>query len=106
MVETGAGPKKRFRQVEQIHIVDTHYQARGYFGMLCIGNVGNNVLPNPLAVSYLQNISGGTHKVKHFYDRVHSYMIVRSIEGSIKIYILRNLGFIEGYINGLPLGVS
>ena len=57
MVETGAGPKIVFRRIEQIQIADIHYQAHGCFGFLGIGNVGNQVLPNPLQVSTLLKLS-------------------------------------------------
>ena len=57
MVETGAGPKIVFRQVEQIQIVYIHYQAHGWFGFIGIGDVGNQVLPNPLQVSALLNLA-------------------------------------------------
>ena len=51
MVGTAAGSKNIFRQVEQIHISDIHHQVHVYFGLLGIGNVGNNVLPNYLEVT-------------------------------------------------------
>ena len=54
MLETDAGANNIFRQVEQIQIADMHHQAHGYFGLLGIGNVGNNALPNPLVVSALK----------------------------------------------------
>ena len=57
MLDTGAGAKKIFRKVEQIDIADIHHQAHGYFGLLVIGNVGNQVLPNPLVIPDLQKIS-------------------------------------------------
>ena len=57
MVETCAGPTIIFRRVEQIHIVDIHYQAHGSFGFLGIGNLGNQVLPNPLQVLALLNLA-------------------------------------------------
>ena len=57
MVETSAGPNIVFRQVQQIQIADMHYQAHGYFGFIGIGNVGNQVFPKPLQVSYLLNIA-------------------------------------------------
>ena len=53
MVETGAGPNNIFSQVEKINILDIYNKAHGYFGLQGIGNVGNNVLPNPLVVSDL-----------------------------------------------------
>ena len=50
MVDTGAGASKIFWQVDQIHIEDMKHQSQGYFGMLGIGNVRNNFLPNHLVV--------------------------------------------------------
>ena len=58
-----------------------NHQSHGYFGLLVIGNVGNQVLPNPLEVSDLQNLSGSIQEGKKFYDRVHSDMIAKLIEG-------------------------
>ena len=55
MVETGAGAKNIFRQVEQIQISYMHTQAFGYFGLQVIVNV-NQVLPEPLEVSSLHNL--------------------------------------------------
>ena len=59
MVEDSVGLKDIFRIVDQIQILDIHYKAHGYFGLIGIGNVGNNPLPNHLAVSYITNLSGG-----------------------------------------------
>ena len=73
-----------------MNITDTPYQDRGYFGLLGIGNVGNNVIPNPLVVSYLQNLAGDPQQVQNIYYRVRSNMISKAIEGSItKIYYKR-----------------
>ena len=88
MVETGAGKNNIFRQVEKIQISDMHHQTHGYFGLLCIVNIGNIVLPNPLVVSDLQNLDNNAQEVQNFYDRVRSYMIANSIEVSItKTYL-------------------
>ena len=57
MVETGTGPSIIFRRVEQIQIVDIHYQAHGSFGFLGIGNVVSYLLPKPLQVSTLLNLA-------------------------------------------------
>ena len=51
MVDTGAGVNNIFRWVEKIHIADIHHQAHAYFGLIGIGNVGNQVLTNPLVIS-------------------------------------------------------
>ena len=48
--------------------------------MLCIGNVGNTVLPKPLLVSYLQNLVGDPQQVHNFNDRVRSDMRAKAIE--------------------------
>ena len=52
-------------------------------------------------VSDLQNLANNAQEVQNFYDRVHSDIIANSIDGSIT-----KLGFIEGYMNGLMMGVS
>ena len=88
MVETGEGPNKLFRQVEQIHIADIHYQDHEYFVLVVVGNVGNNVLPDPLVVSDLQNLAGDPQQIKQSYDRVCPDIIPKTIYDSItKIYI-------------------
>ena len=79
MVGTAAGPKNISRRVDNIQIADIHYQYNGYFVLLGIGNSGNNFLPNPLVVSYLKNLAVDIQQVHHFYDRVSSYMISKSI---------------------------
>ena len=57
MVDTGAGSKNIFWEVDQIQIADIYHQAHGYFGLICIRNVVNKVLTNPLVVSALQNLA-------------------------------------------------
>ena len=81
MVDTGTGANNIFRQVENIQISYIHYQAHGYFGLLSIGNIGNQVLPKPLVVSALQNLANNEQEVQKFYDRVQSDMIAKAIEG-------------------------
>ena len=75
MVDTGAGANNIFWQVENIHISDMHHQSHGYFGLPGIENVGNQVLPKPLVVSYLPSLSKNAQEVQNFYDRLRSYMI-------------------------------
>ena len=60
-----------------------HHQENGYFGLIVIGNFGNQVLQNPLIVSDLKNLEKNVKEVQHFYDRLHSDMTAKSIEGSI-----------------------
>ena len=79
MVDTGAGAKEIFRKVEQIHIVDMHHQEHGYFVLLGIINVGNQVLTNPLVVSAQQNLSNHAQEVQNIYDRTRSEMIANTI---------------------------
>ena len=64
MVETGSGPKNIFSQVDQIQIADLHYQDHGYLGLIGIENVVNNILPNPLVESDIQNLYVNPQKVK------------------------------------------
>ena len=45
MVEDSVGLKDIFRIVDQIQILDIHYKAHGYFGLIGIGNVGHHPLP-------------------------------------------------------------
>ena len=59
------------------------HQAHGYFGLLGIGNVENNVLANPLVVSALQKLAGSSQEVPNFCRRLRSDIIVREIEGLI-----------------------
>ena len=54
MVETVVGSNTIFRQINKIQISDIHYQAHKSFGLMVIGNVGNNLLPNPLVVELFQ----------------------------------------------------
>ena len=83
MVETGAGPNNIFRQLKKIQISDIHYQAHEFFGLIGIGNVGNNVLPKLLVVSALQSLDGSANQLHNLYKRVRSDMISKSVEGSI-----------------------
>ena len=69
MVENVACAKEIFRQVEHTQIADMHHQAHGYFGILRIGNVGNQVLPSPLLVSAIIGLYN-EHKLKIFFERV------------------------------------
>ena len=55
VVDTSAGLNNISRQVEQIQILDMHHQSHVNFGLLGIGNVGNQFLPNTLVISALQN---------------------------------------------------
>ena len=95
-----------FLQVEQIQISDMHHQAHGYFLLLCIVNVVNKVIPDPLLVSSLQKLSKNEQEVQYFYDRVRSDMILIKLIFQLQIPLLINSGLIEGNINGLTLGVS
>ena len=70
VVDTGTCDNNIFWQVEQIHNVDMHHQAHGYFDLLGIGNVGNQVLPNPVVVSDLQKLSKYSQEVQTLYDKV------------------------------------
>ena len=65
MVDTSAGVKTKLAG-----IADSdrryHHQAYKYFVLLGIGNVGNKVLPNPLVLSALQNLSSTPQEVQNF----------------------------------------
>ena len=41
-----------------------HNHAHGYFGLAGIGNVVNQVLPNPLVVTSIQNLENNAQEVK------------------------------------------
>ena len=84
-----------FRQGEQIQISDIHHQAHGYFGLLGIGNVVN-ILPDPLVVSSLRNLSNNTQEVQNLYTRVSSDMISKSIEVSITKTYLKKIRLHRG----------
>ena len=60
-----------------------HHQQHGYFGLLDIENVENEVLPNSLIVSALTNLAGSSQEVNKLYYRMSSDMIAKSIEGLI-----------------------
>ena len=60
-----------------------HHQSHVYFGPIVIGNVGNQVLINPLVISALQTSCKNAQEVNNLYVRVRSDMIENSIEGSI-----------------------
>ena len=82
MEHTGAGDKKIFLKVDQIHIADMNIQAHDCFGL--IGNRNfNTPLKKPLVVKDLQNLAINTKEVKNFFYRVQSYMITKAIEGLI-----------------------
>ena len=57
MVYTGTVEMNIFWQVYHIQIVYIHHQEHGYLGLLGIGNVSNQVLPNALVVSAIQTLS-------------------------------------------------
>ena len=57
MVDTGVGEKNIFRQAEQFQISDMHHKLHGCFVLLGIENLVDQVLPNPLVVPDLQNLS-------------------------------------------------
>ena len=60
-----------------------HLQYQGYLGLQGIGNL-NQVLPEPLQVSALQNlVVGDAHEIVNFHDRVCSDMIYKEIDSSI-----------------------
>ena len=80
MVQTGAGGKTIFCQVEQIQIEDIQVQAFLYFGLLGIGNV-NSALTNPLVLSALKNLANNQQKIQNFHDRVRSDIIDKTIDG-------------------------
>ena len=73
MLENDVGENNIFRQVEQIQIADMYHQAHGYFRLLGIGNVGNNVLPNPLVVSALKKLAGSAQQVNYFWQGAVRY---------------------------------
>ena len=75
MVDTGEGANNIFRQVYRIQITDMHHQVHGYFVLIVIGNLGNQVLTKPLVVSALQNLVKNAQEVKKFYYKVRSDMI-------------------------------
>ena len=58
-----------------------HHQAHVYFGLIGIGNVGNQVLTKPLVISALQTSSKNAQKVNNLYVWVRSDMIENPIEG-------------------------
>ena len=58
MVQNSEGAKNIFRLVEHIHIAEIQNQARGYFGLLGVGNIIAPV-PSSLTVSPLTHLSDG-----------------------------------------------
>ena len=77
VVDIGTCARNIFRQVYQIHIADMYHQAHGSFGLIGIGNVGNQVLTKPLVVSGLQNLANNAQDFK------------KSITGCAQILYLR-----------------
>ena len=69
MVDNCVGAKNILWQVDNIKISDIHHQSHGYFGLLVIWNVVNQVLPNPLVVSALQNLANNAQEVHKFLTR-------------------------------------
>ena len=80
MIITGASAKNIFSVLDQIQLVDIHYQSFEYFGLHGIGNI-NVALTNPLVVSDLLNLATSNQGVKHYFDRVRSDVISKAIEG-------------------------
>ena len=98
MVETGTGSNNIFRHVEKIHISDMHHQAHGYFGLIGIGNVVNQVLPKPLVLSDLQKFDASSQEVQKFYDKLRLDIIANAMEGSItKTYLQKIRLYREEY---------
>ena len=96
MVDIGTCARNIFRQVYQIHIADMYHQAHGSFGLIGIGNVGNQVLTKPLVVSGLQNLANNAQELRNFYYTVRSDMISKAIEVSIKKNYLKKLRLNQG----------
>ena len=67
-----------------------HVKLFGYFGLQGIGNV-DQFLTNPLLVQALQNIANYAQEKQNFYDKIHSDMIYKAIEGSIRKNSLKKL---------------
>ena len=79
MVSTSKSVKNFFRVVQPILLEDIQNQAHGSFLLQEIGNV-IQVLRNPLTSSALLNLAGGNViEIQIFHDKVHSYMIYKSI---------------------------
>ena len=57
IVDTGADANNIFREVDMIQIAYINHKSHVYFGLLGIGNVGDQVLPKNLSVSDLQNLA-------------------------------------------------
>ena len=106
MVETGADANIIFRKVEKINISDMHHKAHGYFELLSIGNVGNDVLPNNLLVSSLKNLSGYVQQAKISMTECSQILYPSKLRVQLQRNLLINLGFIGGNMNGLTLGLS
>ena len=96
MLETASGTNNIFRQIEHIQISDIHYQAHGYFGLTGNGNVGNDVLTNPLIVLYLLNLATSAQELQNLYDRVLSDMIAKEIEGPITKEFIKKIRLHRG----------
>ena len=96
MLDTVAGANTIFRRVDHINIADINHQAHWYFVLLGILNVGNQVLPNPLIVSSLQNLDKNAQEVQHFYGRLCSDMIAKEIVGSSTNTSLKKLRIRQG----------
>ena len=56
-----------------------------------------------MTISFLTNLSHGTQtkatEIPNFFDRLRSYIKAKAIERSITKNMMRNLGFIVGYMN-------
>ena len=83
LVDTGSGKNKIFWRVYHIQIAYMHHETHGYFRLIGIGNLGNQILPNPFGVLALQNLDNYPQEVQNFYDRVRSDTTANEIEGSI-----------------------
>ena len=69
-------------------------------------NVGNNILSKLLVVSALLKLSNTPQEVKKYMTGCAQILLPRQLRVQLQIHILRNLGFIEGNMNRLTLGVS
>ena len=96
MLWTGASAKNFFRRVEKTQMSDMNHQGHWYFGLIVIGNVENNIIPNLLVLSALHILSGSTEEVQISMIGCAKKIISKETEGSNTNISIRKLRLHRG----------
>ena len=110
MVGTATCVKNIFRVIEQIQLSKIKEQAHGHFGLLGIGNV-TDTLPSHFSVSHINPFIWWicNWSSSNIFFSVTGWAQIRNprkFRAQLQKHLLRNLGFIVGYMNEQNLGIS